>query len=572
MFKKLTLSILASLILLLSFAPFSVINAAPNPPPPKSAATPAPTNTWYNSNFKDWYAKVYDSNNQNEIFGERYTAAQVQWVIYGIWAFIFNIVIPQNVTNCIFSTSVDLKACGEEIKTMLGQTPQTNSSVAATEQKSLFSMVFATDRPLSGIAYFKEKAENFSLVPVAHAQTLGFGFTALQPIQNMWAASRDIAFGLFVIVAIVFAFMIMFRVKISPQVVITVQTAIPKIITALILVTFSYAIAGFLVDLMYVVIGLVSLMLSSFVPKGIFASAIKPSVIFSLLTQGPHLAANLNFGPLAVVGLMLIYISPLILIFIVLTLVVGLASAGLLFWIPLIILLILLVVVLWMAIKIIWALFKAFANIILLTIFAPLQIVAGAIIPNFGFGQWIRSYVSNLSVFVVTGVLFFLSILFLIQGAVIGTTGLGGIGQGITGAALNPIFGVAIVGAASTFQPSAQWPPLLGSGNNQGVGLLLLGVSFVLFTLIPKATEIIQSLMSGKPFAYGTALGEALGPISGPAKFVGGTAQGLAVRTGAGYGAEALGNVQLTGAQQQGSLARAISQLQETLRSMQQKG
>jgi len=54
------------------------------------------------------------------------------------------------------------------------------------------------------------------------------------------------------------AFMIMFRVRISPQTVITVQSALPKIIFTLILITFSYAIAGFLIDLMYVVIGIFS--------------------------------------------------------------------------------------------------------------------------------------------------------------------------------------------------------------------------------------------------------------------------------------------------------------------------
>jgi len=57
--------------------------------------------------------------------------------------------------------------------------------------------------------------------------------------------------------------MIMLRVKISPQAVVTVQSAIPKLITTLILVTFSYAIAGLVIDLCNLVEALVVALLFS---------------------------------------------------------------------------------------------------------------------------------------------------------------------------------------------------------------------------------------------------------------------------------------------------------------------
>jgi hypothetical protein len=42
---------------------------------------------WYDQNFAEWYSQVYSDNTPpNEIFGERYTAAQTQWVIYGLVA------------------------------------------------------------------------------------------------------------------------------------------------------------------------------------------------------------------------------------------------------------------------------------------------------------------------------------------------------------------------------------------------------------------------------------------------------------------------------------------------------
>ena len=45
--------------------------------------------SWYNQSFQEWFTKVNDSP-PNEIFGERYTAAQVQWIIYGFLYFLVN--------------------------------------------------------------------------------------------------------------------------------------------------------------------------------------------------------------------------------------------------------------------------------------------------------------------------------------------------------------------------------------------------------------------------------------------------------------------------------------------------
>ena len=56
---------------------------------------------------------------------------------------------------------------------------------------------------------------------------------------------------------IVIGFMVMFRRKIDPKTVITVQNALPKIVLALLLVTFSYAIAAFMIDLMYLVMAII---------------------------------------------------------------------------------------------------------------------------------------------------------------------------------------------------------------------------------------------------------------------------------------------------------------------------
>jgi hypothetical protein len=45
-------------------------------------------------------------------------------------------------------------------------------------------------------------------------------------------------------------------------------------------------------------------------------------------------------------------------------------------------------------------------------------------------------------------------------------------------------------------------------------------VSLVILLLAPKAADIIQSFLSGRPFEYGTAIGQAFGPITGTGGFI----------------------------------------------------
>lgn len=499
--------------------PLSVSAATGDP------TTPASAGTWYNQDFKTWYTKVADPTNPSEIFGERYTAAQVQWVIYGLFAFIINQSTGpdmSDVIHCVLGNAIDISTCAPKITKLLGSINQSSLANTNTKDQSLLSLVFA-DRPLSGISYVKEKINNFSIVPNANAQSvgLGFGFNSLNPVQKMWKATRDMSYGLFVLTTIIFAFMIMFRVKISPQLVISVQSSLPKIFGALILTTFSFAIAGFLIDIMYVLIGLISVMGSNFTP---FTE--ETNKIFNLLTTG----TPGGIMPLGIIVSLGMYIALFALGFLIMLMIsmggiytgTAVVATGLvawflppILWIAFIIFILVLLILIWHIIKVVWGLTKAFVNVLLLTIFAPLQFTLGVLIPNFGFGAWLKSYAAALSTFVVTGVLMFLSFVFLANGVGLGIQD--AIGDGFFGIVSNALFGTvatgAVQGLVSSGGTSSVWPPLLGSGNSgSGVGLLYLGVSFVLFTLIPKATEIVAGFISGKPFAYGTAIGEAFAP------------------------------------------------------------
>lgn len=78
------------------------------------------------------------------------------------------------------------------------------------------------------------------------------GYTYLKDslkLDKLWSQSRNIAYLFFVIAMIVIGFMIMFRNKIGGQMMVTITNSIPQLIVCLILVTFSFAIAGIMLDL-----------------------------------------------------------------------------------------------------------------------------------------------------------------------------------------------------------------------------------------------------------------------------------------------------------------------------------
>jgi hypothetical protein len=492
--KKLLISLFIGLTVFLSFAPYF---------------KPIKAQTWYDQSPIEWFNKVYDQTNPSEIFGERYTAAQVQWIIYSLFWFI----VPEKpIIQCM--TSGDLASCFATLKTKLGLGDASSNPSLPVKHESLASLVFASDRPISFISYATSLSQKYSLVSEVHAQTPGFGFQALSVIQSLWTAARNFTYGLFVIIAIILAFMVMFRVKISPQVVVSVQSAIPKIVVALILVTFSYAIAGFLIDLMYVVIGFLSLALAS-VGGGVFAT--DPATIFKFFTTG-YIGLNSTLGvSTGIFGILILYtlvfsLMSFAAIFAINGGVVGaFLSLGLLpmlsALIGLIVFVVMLIIIIFLGLKTGWMLIKAFAQVLLLTIVAPFQIAMGTVMPGLGFGSWLKAFVANLAVFPVTGLLLALSFVFLLTAGNI-------LGGAIVEFNWWQLLGVIIPGGAglgTAIASNTGWPPLIG-GSSAMLGFAFVGVSFMIFTLVPKAADVIKGLISGRPFAYGTAIGETFGP------------------------------------------------------------
>src|SRR5260221_8978048 len=266
--SKLLISVLTSMILVLSVVPSTMAATT-------AQSSPGP---WYNQNFGQWSTKVFGGD-QNEIFGERYTYAQVTWIIHSLVAIVTGPAISScataSTTGNLTTVATCLKGAG-----VLGMSGGAIPALAGITNTLL------NIRPSSGVGYIKDTASRLHIIPQAYAQT-GTGFTTLQPIQVLWGVVRDISYALMVVVIIIMAFMIMFRVKISPQVTVSVQSALPKIAIALVLITFSYAIAGFLVDLAYVFVGAFAAMINiagTTGPKAI--SSIGTPAIFTQLTSG----------------------------------------------------------------------------------------------------------------------------------------------------------------------------------------------------------------------------------------------------------------------------------------------
>ncbi len=153
--------------------------------------------------------------------------------------------------------------------TAAGETCTKNPKDAhAYFDKSLFghinNLIFlpVTNPPASGIEYALNSFHNAGFIPHAYAAQ-GIGFAALKPFETLWKLFRNVSYLILVLVLIAIGFMIMFRVKIDPQTVISIENSIPRIIVALILITFSFAIAGFLIDLMYALITIIISIMSN---------------------------------------------------------------------------------------------------------------------------------------------------------------------------------------------------------------------------------------------------------------------------------------------------------------------
>lgn len=228
------------------------------------------------------------------------------------------------------------------------------------------------DPPINSQVYLADLLQNAKIMPKAQAQ--GLGFSSLDPILETWKQFRNVAYLFFVVIFLVIGFMIMFRAKIG-QTAITVQQAIPNIIVALLAVTFSYAIAGFLIDIMYLLLYLLSALFygqEDLIAGNIFTLV---GTMFKGFGQSVNDAVAGLMDGLLGEGVMvdvLDWLSSLSA-----KVVVGLA-------------------ILFSVFKIFLELLKSYVAIILQVVFAPVILMVGAIPGQNAFASWLKNLIGNL--------------------------------------------------------------------------------------------------------------------------------------------------------------------------------
>lgn len=372
--------------------------------------------------------------------------------------------------------------------------------------------------PASGVQYLAYLGNKLNLTQPAYAQT-GTGFNAMKTtIMPLWMAFRDLAYGFFVIIFVVIGFAIMFRIKISPQAVVTIESALPKLIIALLLITFSYAIIGFLIDIMLVLSLLITSvfgplteqaggaplleLIHKLLPWNIAISlAILPDFVegaIILTAVGVIIMALLGSGIGAGVGAIAsIWTGPGA------GAMAGIGALAGSILLPLIFIIFLVIIIL----RCLWTLLKAFINVVLATIFAPFIILVGALPGSNAISSWFRNILANIAVMPVMLTMFLLASFF----SVVGLAQL-----------VEPISNIADVAEAllplAVFDFNLFLNILMSLAAQNLVFSIYPFVGLGILFLAPKTADIIQSFLAGKPFAYGTAIGETFAPFAYPLK------------------------------------------------------
>jgi hypothetical protein len=119
-------------------------------------------------------------------------------------------------------------------------------------QSQLVAQLFESQP--SSKEYIADILDNIGIPTVSRAYAQGTGYGAMSAFLPFWKVFRNLAYSLYIIMFVVVGIMIMLRTKVNAQTIITIQTALPNLLITLLLITFSYAIVGFMIDLMYFLI------------------------------------------------------------------------------------------------------------------------------------------------------------------------------------------------------------------------------------------------------------------------------------------------------------------------------
>jgi hypothetical protein len=261
--------------------------------------------------------------------------------------------------------------------------PQTDSSGQVTYsggalQTGSEMIAYMYSNPAAGTGpYLADLMNSTGIATPAYAQGVGLGFASLTPILEAWKVFRNIAYYFFIIVVLVLGFMIMFRQKVG-QTAVTAQQAIPNVIVSLLAVSFSYAIAGFLIDLMNVAM---FFLISIFSADGrlIQKSLFEIMGGFVIGATGETISAVSNFVESMIGNSFLADAASLIGGFTFLALIA--------------------IAVIFGVCQLFIELLKTYITIVLSIVMSPLLLMTNAIPGRNTFGPWVKNLAANLATF-----------------------------------------------------------------------------------------------------------------------------------------------------------------------------
>lgn len=387
-----------------------------------------------------------------------------------------------------------------------------NSALAGLQDTAL---AMYTHPPAETRLYIADVGKTLGFMPKVQAQ--GIGFSGLSPLLGLWKAFRNVAYAFLTTIMVVIGFMVMFRKKIDPKTVVTVQNAIPRIVIALLLVTFSYAIVGILIDAMYLAIMLSAATIASVSPELGYAVALFSggTTCISSNIQGSAGGVQFSVGTPATTteitaslfndglwGMTKFFFGSGVqsLDDIARLLTGGFNQTGTALWIgvpglmggllgkfkgaalglvsaPLLLTAIIMIVLIFGFIRLVFVLVDAYINIIISLLTAPFHLMMEAVPGTNAFAGWFKNLISKIIVFPLTSILLMVSAILTSQ----------------------------------TVSEKIWAPPLISAGNG-GVGISgLIGLGMLL--IIPSVIAGIQKSLKAEPMIPG-GLGPIFGPIS----------------------------------------------------------
>lgn len=380
----------------------------------------------------------------------------------------------------------------------------------------------------SGREYVADLLNNIGIPTVSRAYAQGTGYSAMSSFLPFWKAFRNLAYSLYIVMFVVVGIMIMMRTKVNAQTIITIQSALPNLLITLILITFSYAIVGFMIDIMYFLIYFLVFLLSS---PGINIISTPTKAISRLLDYS---AWSVIFeGRNSIISAVSMAITQAL---------SGLGTGALggagwagaaLSWLGLGYL----IVAVWLAVsmlKLMWVLIKCYFMLLVQTITAPLQILMNAVPGSKAFSEWMKKTASYLLPFPVVAAMFiFAAVLIgdpsratIMQGQpLFGKDDANPFGINPSAELYSNYGGSATSGKSNT--GSIWLPPFTLTDYSEEPASLMVLLGFFIITMTPAAAKMAQEWLQVKESPYASEIGAGLGGAWGLAQYPIGIGKGI---------------------------------------------